>query len=68
MVMLPLLFAACVAPMLCGYISDQLGGRRKPLVYFAGFLMIVCNICLAFVRTWKYIPYIGFVFGAVRAL
>jgi MFS family permease len=65
--MLPLLVSACVAPLVMGCISDRMGGRRKPLVYAAGLIMIVCNVALAFNRSFGWLPYIGMLFGAVRA-
>jgi hypothetical protein len=66
--MLPLLVSACFAPLLTGCLSDRMGGRRKPLVYVAGSVMIVCNVALAFNRSFGWLPYIGMLFGAVRAV
>ncbi len=65
-IMLPLLVSACFAPLVMGCVSDRMGGRRKPLVYVAGLIMIVCNIALAFNRAFGWLPYIGMLFGAVR--
>jgi sugar phosphate permease len=64
--MLPLLVSACFAPLLTGCLSDRMGGRRKPLVLIAGVIMILCNIALAFNRSFGWLPYIGILFGAVR--
>ncbi len=65
-IMLPLLVSACFAPLLMGCVSDRMGGRRKPIVYVAGVIMMLCNVALAFNRSFGWLPYIGILFGAVR--
>ena len=62
-VMLPLLVAACLAPMCAGCISDRLGGRRKLIALAGGFVMVAGAVSLAWTRSWDKLPLLGAVFG-----
>ena len=62
--MLPMLLTATVSALVCGYLSDRWGRRRRIFIYLSGIGMVAVCIALISIKVFYVAIAVSIIFGA----